>query len=256
MDEDNRDPSEIDSFYGNQTVDASIADLSRKRKLQAEQLGLPLPKHKCSTHHISSEPLPELKINSVVEDLYAQIIKGNAERVALDDNSELESAKGSNDFPGDSDSSMSVHGEAMIDTEIEKIWPCDRPSTSSYNLVSTRLKNPYCSSENTAIAKRDAGKEGRSFHGGELDPHNDYDGLQGLPFLEYGSHVDYVCSEYGKDGKEPDEEMENILTSKEVNRNIYVLSSGRWNVNQEAKEVTRKPTIDQEFEQYFSMLML
>ncbi|XP_010528448.1 PREDICTED: protein FAR-RED ELONGATED HYPOCOTYL 1-like [Tarenaya hassleriana] len=37
----------------------------------------------------------------------------------------------------------------------------------------------------------------------------------------------------------------------------YVLSSGRWTVNQDSsRQNTRKPTIDQEFEQYFSMLML
>ncbi|MED6145187.1 hypothetical protein PIB30_022646 [Stylosanthes scabra] len=36
----------------------------------------------------------------------------------------------------------------------------------------------------------------------------------------------------------------------------FILSSGIWSVEQEAQSSTRPPTIDQEFEQYFSMLML
>ncbi|KAK1437117.1 hypothetical protein QVD17_02902 [Tagetes erecta] len=40
------------------------------------------------------------------------------------------------------------------------------------------------------------------------------------------------------------------------NSNNSVLSSGRWNVNQDSEQGTEKLTIDKEFEQYFSMLML
>ncbi|XP_010423888.1 PREDICTED: protein FAR-RED-ELONGATED HYPOCOTYL 1-LIKE-like isoform X2 [Camelina sativa] len=37
----------------------------------------------------------------------------------------------------------------------------------------------------------------------------------------------------------------------------YILSSARWSVgNQDSEEATAKPTIDQEFEQYFSTLMM
>ncbi|XP_010452053.1 PREDICTED: protein FAR-RED-ELONGATED HYPOCOTYL 1-LIKE-like isoform X2 [Camelina sativa] len=37
----------------------------------------------------------------------------------------------------------------------------------------------------------------------------------------------------------------------------YILSSARWSVgNQDSEEATTKPTIDQEFEQYFSTLMM
>lgn len=36
----------------------------------------------------------------------------------------------------------------------------------------------------------------------------------------------------------------------------FLLASGRWGLGQDARLGTRKPTIDQEFEQYFSSLML
>ncbi|KAK4268743.1 hypothetical protein QN277_025355 [Acacia crassicarpa] len=55
-----------------------------------------------------------------------------------------------------------------------------------------------------------------------------------------------------------DKGFEDLRHSSGVNPNVYVLSSGRWEVNQEAQSSTvpLPPTIDQEFEEYFSMLML
>ncbi|KAL8238368.1 hypothetical protein R6Q59_019449 [Mikania micrantha] len=50
--------------------------------------------------------------------------------------------------------------------------------------------------------------------------------------------------------------MEDLFCSNGVLSNNSVLSSGRWNVNQDAEQGTEKLTIDKEFEQYFSMLML
>ncbi|XP_015960799.1 protein FAR-RED ELONGATED HYPOCOTYL 1 isoform X2 [Arachis duranensis] len=67
----------------------------------------------------------------------------------------------------------------------------------------------------------------------------------------------HAYSEDGKDGAElAIEEFEDFLLSNGVDPNMYVLSSGRRNVNREAQSSTRPPTIDQEFEEYFSMLML
>ncbi|MFS8013856.1 putative protein FAR-RED ELONGATED HYPOCOTYL 1 [Helianthus anomalus] len=54
--------------------------------------------------------------------------------------------------------------------------------------------------------------------------------------------------------------IEDLFCSNAVTSNNSVLSSGRWNVNQDAaaaaEQGTEKLTIDKEFEQYFSMLML
>ncbi|KAL1321578.1 protein FAR-RED ELONGATED HYPOCOTYL 1 isoform X1 [Arachis hypogaea] len=74
----------------------------------------------------------------------------------------------------------------------------------------------------------------------------------------YENYAGHAYSEDGKDGAELaiEEEFEDFLLSNGVDPNMYVLSSGRRNVNREAQSSTRPPTIDQEFEEYFSMLML
>ncbi|MED6224295.1 hypothetical protein PIB30_082669 [Stylosanthes scabra] len=74
----------------------------------------------------------------------------------------------------------------------------------------------------------------------------------------YENFAGNAYSEDAKDGAElaVEEEFEDFLLSNGVDPNMYVLSSGRWNVNREAQSSTRPPTIDQEFEEYFSMLML
>nr|XP_029153723.1 protein FAR-RED ELONGATED HYPOCOTYL 1 isoform X2 [Arachis hypogaea] len=76
----------------------------------------------------------------------------------------------------------------------------------------------------------------------------------------YEKEENYAGHAYSEDGKGAElaieEEFEDFLLSNGVDPNMYVLSSGRRNVNREAQSSTRPPTIDQEFEEYFSMLML
>ncbi|XP_076900030.1 uncharacterized protein LOC143554055 [Bidens hawaiensis] len=60
------------------------------------------------------------------------------------------------------------------------------------------------------------------------------------------SSLEYECKQ----------SMEDFLCSNGIVSNNSVLSSGRWNVNQDAEQGAEKLTIDKEFEQYFSMLML
>uniref|UniRef100_A0A1J3H3Z2 Uncharacterized protein n=1 Tax=Noccaea caerulescens TaxID=107243 RepID=A0A1J3H3Z2_NOCCA len=58
------------------------------------------------------------------------------------------------------------------------------------------------------------------------------------------SHMDFIC---------PESAVQEVLNPV----GSYVLSSARWSVsNQDSEEATTKPTIDQEFEQYFSELMM
>jgi hypothetical protein len=74
--------------------------------------------------------------------------------------------------------------------------------------------------------------------GEHLPPH--HDGLQAFQnleeqLLEFYNEVDYTCSGYGNDSIEQyctDKELEDIPFSNGVNPNMYVLSSGRWSVNQ------------------------
>ncbi|XP_010505365.1 PREDICTED: protein FAR-RED ELONGATED HYPOCOTYL 1-like isoform X2 [Camelina sativa] len=81
------------------------------------------------------------------------------------------------------------------------------------------------------------------------------------------SHLDFI---YGTQKLEDysEKDIENILYLDDEGEEVYeakgcsnaakfVLSSGRWPVNQDSTlHDTKKPTIDQEFEQYFSTLML
>uniref|UniRef100_A0A1J3DVA2 Protein FAR-RED ELONGATED HYPOCOTYL 1 n=1 Tax=Noccaea caerulescens TaxID=107243 RepID=A0A1J3DVA2_NOCCA len=85
--------------------------------------------------------------------------------------------------------------------------------------------------------------------------------------ISFESHLDFI---YGTQKLEDfsEKDIENILYLDEKeeeeeaqgcsNAANFVLSSGRWSVNQEdsTQHGIKKPTIDQEFEQYFSTLML
>ncbi|KAI3732321.1 hypothetical protein L1987_63525 [Smallanthus sonchifolius] len=48
--------------------------------------------------------------------------------------------------------------------------------------------------------------------------------------------------------------VEDLFCANSANKSV--LSSGRWNVKQDTEQGAEKLTIDKEFEQYFSMLML
>uniref|UniRef100_A0A6N2KJU8 Laccase n=1 Tax=Salix viminalis TaxID=40686 RepID=A0A6N2KJU8_SALVM len=259
MDEDSDDPSEVNSFQFKEAPNSKLFCLNKKRKLQAKQLGLPISKHKCWDHRLPLET-PTIHENQEEKGLITHIIKEHAERQAIDERPDPESDKDSNSFVGDSDSATSMYGEAKLEMEVSKIWPPNRPSTSSFDWGNS-VKDTQYSPDNFA-APRHAGREELTFVEGEDDHCCHYDGLQVSqnteePILEIESPLVYSCSEYGTDNIEPcaDEEVD-ILYSNEVNLNGYVLSSGRWTVNQDAQSGPRKPTIDQEFEQYFSMLML
>ncbi|KAJ6871190.1 hypothetical protein NC652_036758 [Populus alba x Populus x berolinensis] len=257
MDEDN---DEINSFRLEEAFNSKFIYLNKKRKARAEQLGLPISKHKCWDHRFPVKTSKICEENEEEKDLITCIIAENAERQAIDEGSDPESAKDSNSFVEDSDFAMSVDGEAKFEMEVSKIWPPDRPSTSSFSCNS--LKDAQYSSDSAAAAQH-AGKEELTFEKGEIDQCGHDDGLQASqnleePILEFESPLDYSCSEVGTDSIETctDKELDDILYSNGVNPNVHALSSGRWAVNQEAQSGPRKPTIDQEFEQYFSMLML
>ncbi|XVE76387.1 hypothetical protein DITRI_Ditri12bG0168500 [Diplodiscus trichospermus] len=245
-------PSQIKSLL-NKSL--KIVDLNKKRKLEAEQLGLPVSKHQCWKQSLSSEPYTFGDIPAV-EGFSPSTFKGKGGTVY--DTSETGSAKDSNSFAEDSDSVMSVHAESTFGTDNAKYLLHDRSSSSSSDWKSSSQGSHY-SSDGTTVPSRGVEKEVLSFPGGEPEPANT-EPAENLEesLLEYGSHIDYIYSGYGNYIIEQyqDKEIEEILDSDLANPNVYVLSSGRWSVNQEAPQTTRKPTIDQEFEQYFSTLML
>lgn len=197
---------------------------------------MPLSKHKCCEQNIISV-CGSLSNKNLKEDILGtHTITDKNEGGASDEGSELESGNGSNSFAAYSDSAMSLCNEAKFEPDYAMTLADEQPSTSST-------------------------KEELILMGGGHDPSPPDDGgfqaYQNIQehLLEFGDRVDYACSEYGK-GSTGDEELEDMISSNGVNQNVYVLSSGRWGVNQDAQPSTRKPTIDQEFEQYFSTLML
>ncbi|CAA2989569.1 Hypothetical predicted protein, partial [Olea europaea subsp. europaea] len=136
-------------------------------------------------------------------------------------------------------------------------------STSSVS--SDSFKNSLYSLESRSLTKSCSSKVASSNFSGEDDcPHHNFGLYPSVNYeehlLELTNHVDCSCSEYRIDGfgHSTDKELEDMLYLNDVASSSYVLSSGRWTVNQDAdtQPGTKKLTIDKEFEQYFSMLML
>ncbi|GMN59548.1 hypothetical protein TIFTF001_028639 [Ficus carica] len=228
MEENKHCPSEINSL---QVI--STLKTIKKRKLQAEQLGLPIPKHKCWDPTATLDRPVSIFYGSKSAD--QRLTKGKTKVRVMDDGSDLESMKDSNSYTEDSDSPTSINGEA-------------KPHSSLVSCGADCSEHTSSQLDGSNMEKANCGEEV---------------GLQVLlnleeQLLEFENHEDYIASEYGDDSLEQctNKELEDILYANSLNPNVYVLSSGRWTVNQEAQSESRKPTIDQEFEQYFSMLML
>ncbi|XP_058215184.1 protein FAR-RED ELONGATED HYPOCOTYL 1 [Rhododendron vialii] len=268
MEEENLDPSDINRVNVDKVVESysGIFYLTKKRKFHAETLGLPLPKHKCSDSSFSSDIVSPLNKNPRVDDVDAHIIKGKIIVVAKDDEPEMGkiiivakddepeivSGKDSNSYGGDSDSTMSS-AEAKIQLEYPKMLLSDMPSTSSVNWASSSFKNSLYSLDSRIVSKSGADRVQSQCSGDNSFPHNDF-GLNSCQNFdehvqEFGCQIDYSCLEDENDYSE-------TCTDKEPRSSNYVLSSGRWSINRETQPTAKKLTIDKEFEEYFSMLMM
>ncbi|XP_022767569.1 uncharacterized protein LOC111311959 [Durio zibethinus] len=214
-------PSQIKSLL-NRSLD--IVDLNKKRKLEAEQLGLPVSKHQCWKGSLSSKP-PTFGSISEVEGFNPCTFKGGG---AIYDVSETQSAKDSNSFAEDSDSAMSVHGEVKFGTGDAKYILYDRGSFSASDWESSSEGSRY-SSDGITVASRGVEKKVPASPGGEPEP-ADFELAGNLESLvEYESHIDYIYSRHGNYTIEQyqDKEIEEILNSSGENPNVYVPSSGR-----------------------------
>lgn len=181
----------------------NIVEWSKKRKLQMDQLDSLRPKHKCWVQSSPSE-----RASVFDERMYNH----------LDVRSSLESAKDSNSFSQDSDTSMSVNEEVKLEEDCAK--------TSSFVNNVTKVEKTGSSEEDMFTDK----EFNESYHDADMQA------LQNLEehILGLGNCTDQLYSEYAKDSieKSIDKEFEDILYSNGVNTNMYVLSSGRWEVNQ------------------------
>lgn len=207
------------SLYVAEALQARLSYLDRKRKFQGEQLGIPSPKHVCSDqtytlkYDFSSIPNPE------DQPLYGLILKPEWTRMTESEEFEEESAKDS--ISVCTDSMIAVSGIAAEYQCHSKEYSFDQPSTSSVNIS----KNPIYYSEATSANKLSDKIETES-HANKLSM-NDEDYLQ-----EFESHMDFSCSKDRTSFEDcTDEGLEDILHSNGAAPN-YVLSSGRWTVNQ------------------------
>ncbi|MCL7046352.1 hypothetical protein MKW94_026078 [Papaver nudicaule] len=136
--------------------------------------------------------------------------------------------------------------------KFENVFPkthiYDQPSTSygscgSNSFKSTDEAATSIGEDNSTINKEFGGeilKDGLRYEENELPEYEKYS--------EYETHGREECPNM--------EDNDMNVDSNEAESNLFVLSSGRWDINHDSQVDTRKPTIDQEFEQYFSMLML
>ncbi|KAJ9545461.1 hypothetical protein OSB04_025168 [Centaurea solstitialis] len=214
-----------------------------KRKYQHEVLDLPVPKHVCLEKTSTPETCFPSNIHSDIEDLRNSRKERSVDNShSIHDQIEQGSAKDSNSFSEDADSVMCA---LVVDSENElrylKICPPDQNSSASVNWDLDRSEAKACDkiSMNPAYHLY----ESPSFEEDQMD---------------CGIMDEFDSSEYGNGGTKTleDESLEDFFGSNGVIPDNFILSSGRWDVNQDTAQGTEKMTIDKEFEQYFSMLML
>ncbi|XP_020219052.1 uncharacterized protein LOC109802184 [Cajanus cajan] len=260
MEADTQNPSQSYRFCVDGVHETNIIEWNKKRKLQSDQLDLLRPKHKCWDGNPSSEHALIFDENPALDSMQIYVLEGRTD--AESSESESESVKDSNSVSQDSFTAMSVNQDGKHVADSAKTYQYERPSTSlvgcdGYNNV----KDNHHSLDESAVDKECSGEAHTSFYK-ECNPSYHYADLQALKnleeqILEIESRRSHVYQENAKESTEESIDMEfEERFSQGENSNMYVLSSGRWNLNKEAQSSTRPPTIDQEFEQYFSMLML
>ncbi|XP_048138227.1 protein FAR-RED-ELONGATED HYPOCOTYL 1-LIKE isoform X2 [Rhodamnia argentea] len=232
----------------------NIVDLSKKRKILSEHFDLPLPKHKCLDGGFDPVLLFGYDGNPDIEDLPASKIKRPIEGCCSCNELQPESAKDSNCFAEDSDIAMSAYGGCNLGPDVAVIT--SGASTSSVKWAWNSSQDmPHSSGAEKAVTRVD-NNDGVGKHD-PPDQDNDFQMLLEEQLLEFGCHGGYTC-EYANDCLETcaTKEVEDSIYSNASNPDNFVLSSGRWSTNHDTLLGTRKPTIDQEFEDYFSTLMM
>ncbi|XP_027336787.1 uncharacterized protein LOC113850435 isoform X2 [Abrus precatorius] len=230
MDADIHNPSQGYRFCVDGVHETNIAEWNKKRKLQSDELDLPRPKHKCWLGNSSSEHASMFEENRALESMQIYVLE---DRTGAD-SSEPESAKDSNSFTEDSNTAMSVNEEGKLVADSAKTYLYGGPSTSLVSWDGYNVKDNHCSLDVSADEKGCSG-EADTFVDKECNPSYHYADIQALKnleeqILELENRSNHVCQEYAED---VDMEFEDFLFAQGGNRNMYVLSSGRWSVNQE-----------------------
>ncbi|KAL9264271.1 hypothetical protein AKJ16_DCAP14661 [Drosera capensis] len=240
----------LSSYLTNEDVNPNVANNGKKRKLPAEvleELGFRSSKQKCHKETVAAQ------CDSLPTEMWQEGDNHGhkyARKVVFNADEEVESAHDSNNI--DVDSCTTCTGTiASVDSKSSG----NEASTSCSVSGSSGIRYVLCSDNemNVNVAfHRDvtAGSEQPCLYQ-EDTVFNDIDEV-----VKHGrSH--YISSGCDHAGNQlVDDELEDFLYSSGLNPNMYMLSSHIWNTDEEAQSGKPKPTIDQEFEQYFSSLML
>ncbi|PIA54707.1 hypothetical protein AQUCO_00900937v1 [Aquilegia coerulea] len=238
MEEIQHNPSdEFNSFLVSKILHDNSIDLSKKRKLLDKKLSFPIRKYKFGERTPGSKHLSPLVEDLEVEDiLQTLMVKVNSNTVHHESKSTLPaSVIDSNSFAEESDCAMSQYTEVKSEPELSdvciheqpanskwefpEVYAGDKPSTSSGSCGSNSSNNTLYSLDNRNFKKLCVGKDEAPFPD---DQH-----------LEYEYHADYACTD-----NEPEEIKECMDTDAEDTTlysngpsDLFVLSSGRWNIN-------------------------
>ncbi|XP_073145029.1 uncharacterized protein [Henckelia pumila] len=232
MEENMGSPDEINSSMNTRAV-------YKKRKFQAELLEMPV--------------LKQLRGDQILK--YGPSYDYGTERKKFEINifsrggeSDVQSSKDSNSFQGDADFIPCTRYEAKSHYILPNKSPFNEPSTSSASWGGSNSDAGVDSTDSRSFTKLSSSyAESLSISGSNYDD----------DLLEFERHAEYSLSEDENCDMNAEKELFNLLHSNGIAPSSYVLSSGRWSVDQDnIEEGTEKLTIDKEFEQYFSELML
>lgn len=218
------------SFHSTEELSRGSVELNKKRKLQYEldDLGLPLPKHKCrdrfntSGHGLLTEESPK-HAGNLLKEISIEIRDGleQLEDSDNDSNSFIEDYNQTEGYV----TAMALDIDAESGKSLGKIFLQDWPPTSSNSFDSNILKRRV-DSLNTQHMVEANNREHAEGDVGQFDP-----GFETLeerhPELEtYGDHL---FSEFGKNTTEHlDAAEDEMLYSNDLAPNAFVLSSGSW----------------------------
>ncbi|KAL9241045.1 hypothetical protein vseg_015203 [Gypsophila vaccaria] len=211
-------------------MNPDVLNLKKRKLLLASDSGLPAPKHKCREAVVDSEYDLSSTSSMVTDDVHRW------------PDTAVESTQDSNSFHGDT---QSANVEVKVDASFANIESNDEASTRWDDSGSGHSRYRFDYVESSVIRDGKSGKEKAECYAKDTDWH-DIDGLE-----------ECISSEYCLDGIEQTREgLHELLSSCGVDPNKFALSSESCDNDIESQSERRKPTIDQEFEQYFSTLML
>ncbi|ONK67737.1 uncharacterized protein A4U43_C05F3220 [Asparagus officinalis] len=159
------------------------------------------------------------------------------------------------------------HSANIIELNKKRKLPCYELENSDSPLLKHRNCDRYGSSDHPQIITNHNSMEAELIDGGidnslEIESENDSISFIGVSDNKITSEVDIkvenpsmsssqdkLCAE----NQFEDETIEEIYSNDVA---PFLLASGKCSIEQDARLGTSKPTIDQEFEQYFSALML